>query len=196
MKTITKSLIATLISATALTLSAQDTQRPQRPHGPQGGPEGRGHRGSPLVGALDANHDGVIDATEIANASKAIAALDTKGTGQLTLADLRPGRPAGAPQGAPEGAPEGGPEGRPAHVPPLVGTLDANHDGVLDATEIANASAALLSLDANKDGQLTMEEIRPARPEGGRNGAGPGKGGRGPGPHGPRGNRPTPPAGE
>lgn len=47
---------------------------------------------------------------------------------------------------------------------PLLIALDANKDGVLDATEIANASAALLQLDKNKDGQLTFEELRPPCP--------------------------------
>jgi hypothetical protein len=54
--------------------------------------------------------------------------------------------------------------------------LDANGDGVIDEVEIANAPAALRSLDKNKDGKLTMEELRPPRPEGDR-----GPGDRGPG---------------
>jgi len=76
--------------------------------------------------------------------------------------------------------PEGGP-GRPRMVPPIVAVLDANHDGVIDATEIANAAAALKLLDKNGDGELTIDEIQPPRPEGGR-----GPGGRG-GPNGRRG---------
>jgi hypothetical protein len=44
--------------------------------------------------------------------------------------------------------------------------LDANHDGVIDAAEIANASAALATLDKNGDGQLTQDELFPPRPEG------------------------------
>src|SRR2546422_6527720 len=49
--------------------------------------------------------------------------------------------------------------------PPLVvATLDANHDGVIDAVEIANASQALKSLDKNADGRLTREELRRSRP--------------------------------
>jgi hypothetical protein len=43
--------------------------------------------------------------------------------------------------------------------------LDANGDGVIDEVEIANAPAALRSLDKNNDGKLTMEELRPPRPE-------------------------------
>lgn len=78
---------------------------------------------------------------------------------------------------------------RPARpVPPLVAALDANKDGELDASEIANASAALKSLDKNGDGKLTVDELRPARPNGGR---GPG---RGHGPGGARGGHHAPPA--
>ena len=50
------------------------------------------------------------------------------------------------------------------HCPPplpLVTALDANHDGVIDASEIANASTALKTLDTNGDSQLTREEIMP-----------------------------------
>ena len=51
-----------------------------------------------------------------------------------------------------------------AQPPLVVATLDANHDGVLDAVEIANASQALKSLDKNADGRLTREELRRSRP--------------------------------
>jgi hypothetical protein len=57
-----------------------------------------------------------------------------------------------------------GPDGPRPPVPPLIGALDANHDGVIDDTEITNASAALKKLDKNNDGRLTMEELRPPRP--------------------------------
>ena len=50
--------------------------------------------------------------------------------------------------------------------PPLILlALDVNHDGILDANEIANASAALLKLDKNGDGQLTRDELCPRCPE-------------------------------
>ena len=69
---------------------------------------------------------------------------------------------------------------------PAVGftALDTDQDGVISASEIAGASAALLKLDKNGDGQITEEEIRPnfgGRGEGRGEGRGGGRGeGRGP----------------
>ncbi|HTQ49249.1 MAG TPA: hypothetical protein VMJ12_00965, partial [Candidatus Acidoferrales bacterium] len=54
------------------------------------------------------------------------------------------------PGGGPGG---GGPRHRPPPLP-LIMVLDANHDRVIDSNEIANASAALLTLDKNGDGEL------------------------------------------
>ena len=48
---------------------------------------------SPLMMALDANHDGVIDAGEISNAPAALRTLDKNGDGQLTPDELRPPPP-------------------------------------------------------------------------------------------------------
>lgn len=63
-------------------------------------------------------------------------------------------------------------------LPAVVRALDANHDGVIDADEIANASAALKTLDKNGDGKLSMQETMGPRPQAG---AGrPGGQGRGP----------------
>jgi Ca2+-binding EF-hand superfamily protein len=45
---------------------------------------------------------------------------------------------------------------------PVFAAIDADHDGSLSAAEIANAPAALQTLDKNADGQLTAEELRPA----------------------------------
>jgi hypothetical protein len=57
----------------------------------------------------------------------------------------------------------GPPKGKRRPGPPIVVALDPNRDGVIDATELANASAALAELDANNDGELTRDEIRPAK---------------------------------
>lgn len=169
------------VASLSIRLVAQDpSQHDGPPPDEQRGP--RGHRPPPpLVAALDVNHDSVIDASEIANAVAALKTLDKNNDGKLTEDELRPARPEGASAGGPpEGEPAGGPpEGdRPPHregnkggqaghrpVPPIMAALDANHDGVIDASEIANAVAALKTLDKNNDGKLTQDELRPARPE-------------------------------
>jgi len=61
---------------------------------------------------------------------------------------------------------QGGPGGRKPPEMPIVKALDANGDGVIDATEIANAVAALKKLDTNGDGQLTRDEYMPPHPKG------------------------------
>lgn len=67
---------------------------------------------------------------------------------------------------------------------PLLAALDTNHDGLISADEIRNAASALKALDKDGDGQLTGEEMRPRRPDGGGRGdrreGGPGGGGQSP----------------
>ena len=76
--------------------------------------------------------------------------------------DNQPGGPRG--QGGP-----GGPGGQDMRgrrpVPPVVLALDTDHDGIVDADEIANAPAALRKLDRNGDGRLTMDELMPPPPQ-------------------------------
>ena len=62
------------------------------------------------------------------------------------------------------GSPKASTHRAKAQPPLVVATLDANHDGVIDAGEIANASRALKSLDKNADGRLSQEELRRSRP--------------------------------
>lgn len=133
-------LVLLALSASAFAVNAQDAGGPppddQRPpRGDFGGPPGmNGHRPppSPLMEVLDANHDGIIDSNEIANASAALKKLDKNGDGKLTPDELRPhwprrdgnrgGRPPGpgpGPDGGPDNAPKGGPSGdQPAQPPP------------------------------------------------------------------------------
>jgi hypothetical protein len=83
----------------------------------------------------------------------------------LTAQDAGNGTPND--QGPPPNAGPSGPRGPGRHrppPPPIIAALDANHDGVIDEAEIANASAALKTLDKNGDGKLTMDELMPPRP--------------------------------
>jgi len=197
MKTNLKTILALLtLGAATLTLRAQDEAPPQQSGQPtqdQQGPQGgRHHRPPPskLLLALDANHDGVIDSNEIANSSAVLTTLASEvGTnGTLTWAEVcpqRPPRPGGNDSASstnqdnpppPDGQQGQGQGQGQHHRPPpdkLFTALDANHDGVIDANEIANAPAALKTLDKNGDGQLTRDELRPnhpPRPEGNDNG--------------------------
>ena len=70
----------------------------------------------------------------------------------------------------------GGPGGPGGQRPQLaiIGALDTNKDGKLDATEIANATAALKTLDKNGDGEISAQEMFGPRPEGNRGPGGPG----------------------
>lgn len=194
--------IALALGFAAWSAIAQDNQAPGPqgpPHGDNGtppdgpppgdGPGGKHHHPPAIIQALDANHDGIISAAEIANASKALLTLDKKGTGTVTLEEAlgpRPGPPPGGPGGQQTGAPNGGQpppppgdnngdqppppppggQGGQHHppVPPIFAVLDTNGDGVLSADEIANAPKNLLKLDKNGDGQLTPDEYRPQRP--------------------------------
>ena len=164
-------VMALALGVSALITNAQPAGGPPAggPSGESGGPGRGGHRPPPppIIAALDVNKDHVISAEEIANAPAALAKLDKNGDGQLTPDELRPPRPADAPE-PPQG--EQPPEGAKRPVPPLIKALDADLDGIISAAEIANAAAALKTLDKNNDGQLTMEELRPEgghRPPGG-----------------------------
>ena len=96
-----------------------------------------------------------------------------------------PGTPPAGPPSANKPAP--GRQGFRRQPPPIIAALDANHDGIIDETEIANAPAALKTLDKNGDGKLTMDELMGPRP---MRGGGPGAR---PGPPPPSGEEPPPP---
>ena len=157
-----KSIIIAVLALGLLALgaTAQDDGGPPSGGPPLGDPNGT-HQPPPLpllVTALDTNHDGIIDSNEIANASAALKTLDKRGDGKLTPDEYLGPRPSDLPAG------DKGGDGPPPL--PIVTALDANHDGIIDSNEIANASASLKTLDKRGDGKLTPDEYMGPRPSG------------------------------
>lgn len=99
-------------------------------------------------------------ALALAGSALTLPAQDTGGSNPGDAPPPQEGPPPG-PRGP------GGPGGHHRHhppPPPVMMVLDANHDGIIDEQEIANASAALKTLDKNGDGKLTPDELRPPLP--------------------------------
>lgn len=120
MKTKMTTALVAVIGALALAANAQDNSNDGPPPGGGQGQRGPGMGQRPplpaVVRALDANHDGVVDADEIAAASTALKTLDKNGDGKLTMQELMGPRPQRGGQG--QGKPPGGDENMPPAGPP------------------------------------------------------------------------------
>ena len=113
-----------------------------------------------VLGALDADHDGIISSGEIAHAAAALSTLDKNRDSKLTAEECG------------------------LHIPesfrsnaqlvtrvrldfmrfhPVLAALDGDHDGEISASEIRNAPTALTRLDRNGDGRITEDEVLPPR---------------------------------
>lgn len=136
-----------------------------------------------VLETLDADHNLVISASEIANAPAALRKLDQNHDGKLNADECgqnfgNTARGAVRPTGAGIPKPAAGQKVSRAEAKadlaflkrarlgfmrlhPVLAALDADHDGEISATEAENASAALKSLDKNGDGQLTPDEVLP-----------------------------------
>lgn len=117
---------------------------------------------SPAFQALDADHDGVVSAAELANAAKALQTLDQNGDGKLTEDEVRPQMGGGRGRGG-RGRGEPGVASGPS-ADEMVQTLMAfnkNGDGKLTKDELPERMQGLFDrADANHDGVLTADEIR------------------------------------
>lgn len=119
---------------------------------------------SPLMVALDADGDGALSASEIENASKALAKLDKDGDGELSQVELRPdpasmGREGG---GRPGGPMPGGAMSKEM-MQQMFKRQDADGDGKLSGDEIPERMKQLVSrADQDGDGALSESEIQSA----------------------------------
>ncbi len=148
-------------------------QRGQRPGPPRRGPGLRGPRSGdfpppPLLKALDANHDGQLDRSEIENAAEALRTLDRNSDGIIDRAELgppgRPGQTAGR-QGRPgQGRPGQGRPGQGRGAEMFAKRLmqqDANGDGKLSREEVPERMGQRFdTIDANSDGFLDEAELK------------------------------------
>ena len=118
----------------------------------------------PLMLALDADQDGSISATELEDASKALAKLDKDGDGALSPEELRPDFSDMAGEGKPR-------DGQPGSGGPPTGEMmarmfeqrDADKDGKLSGDEIPERMQQNLTrVDENGDGAIDKSELQKA----------------------------------
>ncbi len=109
--------------------------------------------------SFDRNGDGVLTPDELpARMQPVFTRGDTNHDGRLTPDEIRTmAQHTGSATGR---RAEPGKASGNMRLDPVLNALDADHDGVLSAAEMANAAPMLLTLDANHDGTLEVSEMR------------------------------------
>ncbi len=124
-------------------------------------------RQSPIIAAVDTDHDGTVSAGELSGAARALATLDKNHDGQLTEDEIRPQFGGGRGGGERRGPEDGG-----GDLLKTLMALDANSDGQLSKSEVPERMQGLFTRgDKNSDGVLSAEELKALagsqrRPEG------------------------------
>lgn len=147
----------TAIALSGALVSFIQAQPPERGPGP-GGPGGF-RPIPPIMAALDSDSDGELSASEIENASKALAKLDKNSDGKLTPEELRPNFPGpGRPGEGRPGEGRGG-EGRRGEGRGEEGRGEEDRDRPGFGGFRPNPDELFTRLDLNQDGKLTKDEI-------------------------------------
>lgn len=139
---ITASLFAQ--SPAALSDDLRPSTRAERPFGP-------------MLRAIDANRDGALSADEVRLAPIALTAFDLDEDGFLLHDEISAESMVHVRRAVMRVAAAS----RFNADETLMLVLDANHDGVIQPIELANAGTSLRRLDANGDGVITPAELRP-----------------------------------
>lgn len=144
--------IAVLFSVFVLCSQAQEHQDEPRGRGGPGGGRPGMMRMSPLIRTLDIDHDGVISAAEIQQASTNLAKLDVNQDGKITEDEVRPqGRNGGGGDTA---------SASPEETVAMYMKFDRNGDGKLTKSEVPERMQGIFARnDTNEDGVLTREEL-------------------------------------
>jgi Ca2+-binding EF-hand superfamily protein len=107
------------------------------------GSAGGAMRADPILNALDADHNGVISATEIGSASVELLTLDKDGDGAIEAQEMRVRQQT--------------PADRVAH---MLDEFDTNKDGKLSSEEVPDGmKARFAAADTNGDGFLDKDEL-------------------------------------
>ena len=160
-------LVALLSPVSVVTQGQQEPAAPAAPTPPI-------MQASPLLSAIDVNHDGRIDGAELADAPARLKSLDKNSDGKITRdegalpsgygrvggAGAPGGRPGGAPGGRDVGRGEpsrGGDAGRAGAA--ATGGDERRFEVPIPGPTADELLALLMSFDKNKDGKLSQAEV-------------------------------------